>query len=125
MHTNAPDAVAPNVFTNNCRLPVHSLSAQTRHIVDSQSSQVQQSQRMLSLFVLVLCLAVATVLCLLIINTPAHAAAYQLAPQLHPADGLIALGALTSLVASFTIGLALIISQFRPKTGRRAATGNR
>ena len=78
MHTNAPDAFANSVFTNNCRLPVHSLSAQTRHIVDSQSSQLRQSQRMLSLFVLVLCLAVATVLCLLIVNTPAHAAPYPM-----------------------------------------------
>lgn len=114
-----------NVFTNSCRLPVHSLSSQTRHIVDSQSTQVRQSQRMLSLFVLVLCLAVATVLCLLIVNSPANAAPYSMAEQIKPSDGLIALGALTSLAASFAIGFALVINQLRPVRKRRTAATTR
>ena len=125
MHTNALDVAEVGVFTNNCRLPVHSLSTQTRHIVDSQSTQVRQSQRMLSLFVLVLCLAVATVLCLLIVNSPANAAPHPMAAQINASDGLIALAALVSLVASFAIGFGLIVNQLRPAFRRRNTANSR
>ncbi len=95
-----------------CRLPVHSLSTQTRHILDNQKVDFQRSQKMLYLFALVLSLALATVLCLLITTTPVSAMPIPPQPQANPTGGLVALGAILSLGASAGVGIALITAHF-------------
>ncbi|MGI9462503.1 MAG: hypothetical protein ACR2OM_01090, partial [Aestuariivirgaceae bacterium] len=70
MHAKTSATGLPYFAAESCRLPVHNLSSQTRHILDSQNVQLQRSQKMLYLFALVLSLALATVLCLLITTSP-------------------------------------------------------
>ena len=108
----------PGFAAETCRLPVHSLSSQTRHILDQQQIAVRQSQQMLSLFVLVLCLALATVVCLLVTTTPVGAMELTLKPPSATANGLVALGAIVSLCASAAIGVALVKNQLIPAKKR-------
>ncbi len=107
--TSAPGL--PGFAADTCRLPVHNLSSQTRRILDNQSREVQRSRKMLSLFALVLSLALATVLGLLITSNPASASPIALQPHTDPAGGLVALGALLSLAVSAGISIVLINTQ--------------
>ena len=97
-----------------CRVPVHDLSSQTRHFMDRQSAELQRSNRMLSAFVLILGLAVATVMCLLVTSSPVNAMQIVTKSQASTADGLVAIAALISLAASAGVGFALIRLQFSP-----------
>lgn len=118
MFAKAPALGITGFASDPCRLPVHNLCSQTRHIIDNQSSELKRSQRMLSIFALVLSLALAIVMCLLIASSPVSA--MQIAPKAHidAADGLVALGALLSLAASAGVGIALVKLQFRPARKR-------
>ena len=105
--------------SNPCCLPVHNLSSQTRHIIDNQSAELKRSHRMLSVFVLVLSLAVATVLCFLVASSPVNAMQITYKTQPSTTDGLVALAALLSLGASAGVGIALVKMQFSPARRKR------
>lgn len=101
----------PGFAAETCRLPVHSLSSQTRHILEDQDLDLLRSQKMLSLFVLALSMALATVVCLLVTSTPVDAMELTLKPPSATTSGLVALGAFLSLSASAGIGIALVRNQ--------------
>lgn len=118
MFAKAPTLGITELMSSSCRLPVHSLSSQTRHIIDSQSAELKRAHRMLSVFAVVLSLALATVLCLLVASSPVNAMQASQAVRFNPADTLVVLGALLSLAASAGVGIALIKLQCRPARKR-------
>lgn len=114
MVTKIPALEIAELANNPCCLPVHNLSSQTRHIVDRQSAELKRAHCMLSVFALVLSLALATVLCLLVITSPVNAMQIVYEAQTKTADGFVALAALLSLAASAGVGIALVKLQFSP-----------
>lgn len=118
MDAKAPALEIAELANNPCCLPVHNLSAQTRHIIDHQSAELKRAHRMLSVFALVLSLALATVLCLLVATSPVKAMQIVYEPQAKTADSLVALAALLSLGASASVGIALVKLQFSPARKR-------
>ena len=103
----------------DCRLPVLGLSEQTRHIVDNHHATSQRSNRMLSLFVVILSLALATVLGLLVVTSPVNAMSIPPQPDLDVAEGFIALTAIGSLAASVWVGIVLVRTQLAPAKNRK------
>jgi len=118
MVAKTPALEIADVSNNPCCLPVHNLSSQTRHITGNQNAELKRSRRMLSVFALVLGLALATVLCLLIAASPVNAMQLAHQPHVDTADDIVALAALLSLSASASVGIVLVKSQLSPARKR-------
>ena len=110
-------AISQFAISSN-KFPVQPLSSETRQIIDNQLSHTRQSNRMLSLFALVLCLALATVLCMLITTSPVNAMQVIQSVPAPKTSGLVALGAMTSVTAAFVVGYVLVRLQFEPARKR-------
>jgi hypothetical protein len=98
-----------------------SLAQQGQTMLDQHSTVSKGANRMLSLFAVILSLALAAVLFMLFAATPVNAMnslpPFEIAAA--KADGLVALAAMGSLGTAFGLGFALIRLHLRPAVGQK------